>query len=145
MRAKGAPPTRRQLKLAARLARNMSEGIIEAPAVAARAAGFAASTANAITNTIKSKSFQDLLEQFLPDHKILKAHSELITTENEAVRLGSIKLAYQVKGKLDADNTMNPTVNIAFLNEPDQASPMMILDSSKKYVDVLESGRPVDI
>lgn len=83
---------------------------------------------------IESKGFKELLEQYLPDSKLAKVHSEgleankiisanitygeadektndFIEVPDYTARKGYLELAYKVKGKIAPDPTPPPTSN----------------------------------
>jgi hypothetical protein len=99
--------TRKQKKLLTTLGKHKS---IEADMLAA---GYAPSTARQQKEILKNPSFEGLLEQYLPDNKVMLAHEEgleavrihgtndnFIEVPDHATRLKAAELAYKVKGRL---------------------------------------------
>lgn len=62
-------------------------------------AGYSIVTADKPKQIIQSKSFQDLLEEYLPDDMLMNALAEDIKSK-KGNRKGEIELAFKVKGKL---------------------------------------------
>lgn len=86
-------------------------------AEAMRQAGYSPNTARAPTKLTNSKAWSELLEQYLPDDRLLQKHDEALeavkwndfTGEREpdqSIRLRATELGYKIKGKL-SDNTVN--------------------------------------
>ena len=74
------------------------------------AAGYAPSTAkHQPPSTTKAKGWTKLLDQYLPDERLLGVHDELLDSPQDQIRLGAVGLGYKVKGKLqpEAVNTFN--------------------------------------
>lgn len=78
---------------------------------AMKAAGYSPSTINTPEVLTKSKAWQELMEDYMPDKKLFKKHDEALeatkwndfTGEREAdhtIRLKAVDLAYKLKGRL---------------------------------------------
>lgn len=74
-------------------------------------AGYAPNTAIKPSQVKKSKGWKQLLDQYLPDEKLLGVHDELLDSKQDQIRLGAVGLGYKVKGKLAPE-----TVNTANFN-----------------------------
>ena len=102
--------------------RAFAEELVANPTTSLRGAmlksGYAPATAQQPTAIVKGPSFQALLQQYLPQDKILRRHGELIETDNENVALGAVKLAHQVRGNLASDGASFTQLNVKFEGAP---------------------------
>jgi len=81
-------------------------------------AGYSPSVAKTPGNITKAESFQELLDQYLPQNKLLNRHGELVDSENETVALGAVKLAHQVRGNLNSGENALANITINFEGAP---------------------------
>jgi polynucleotide 5'-kinase involved in rRNA processing len=92
--------------------------------------GYSPNTAVAPTKVTESKGFNELLEKYLPDDKLLKVHEEALeakkwndfTGEREpdhTTRLKAVDLGYKLKGKIGGTQ-----VNV--LNQGDMSMGLLI-------------------
>lgn len=76
-------------------------------------AGYASTTARKQPKSVmKAKGWTQLLEEKLPDEKLLSVHDELLDSKTDQIRLGAVGLGYKVKGKLAPENVANTQINI---------------------------------
>lgn len=93
-------------------------------------AGYSESVQNAPTKVTKSKTWQDLMEQYLPDDQLAKIHNDLLNKKENIVvkdRFGGVEIiptgqvdtqaakaalemAYKLKGKNKEDNEQRQTI-----------------------------------
>lgn len=64
------------------------------------AAGYSKATAKTPQKLTRSKGWQQLVDKFLPDAKLLKVHSELLENKDWRARDAGLDKAYRLKGKL---------------------------------------------
>lgn len=94
---------------------------------AMRDAGYKNTTATVPKNLTKSKGFNELVEEYLPDEKLLKAPNEALeatkwndfTGEREqdhTTRLKASELGLKIKGRLQPDGQINQQINIELPN-----------------------------
>lgn len=83
--------------------------------------GYDPTTAKNPKNLTESKGWKELMDDWLPDDKLLKAHDEaldavkIVTSPTEAdsilpdhmIRLKAVELGYKVKGKLQPESVNN--------------------------------------
>ena len=73
--------------------------------------GYSPNTANTPSKLTKSKAWPELMEQYIPDEKLLIAHEEALQAtkwndftgereEDHTTRLRAVDLGYKVKGKI---------------------------------------------
>ena len=98
------------------------------------------------TNLTKSKGWKELLEQYLPDDKLLKKHDEALEAkkwndftgereEDQAIRLRAIELGYKLKGKLTENNVLQQynigEMNLEFIGKDESSIKQMATGSSE--------------
>lgn len=133
--------TRKQRKLAQAFIESAHQGARKTNKELALQAGYSHASAKSISNIMQRKSFKELVEDMLPDSYLLERHETILQSNNDAVRLGGLKLAYQIKGHLAPESNAPTVVNVAFLNEPGAALPtkevnsreVVDLDTDKSY------------
>lgn len=81
--------------------------------------GFTPTEAKTPSKVLESKSFQSLLDKYLPQDKVLNRHGQLVESDNEAVALGAVKLAHQVRGNFNEGTQVNNFV-VQFENAPQE-------------------------
>ena len=110
-------------------------------------AGYTEAMAKNPAQTLNSLSFQAILNDMLPDSFLLSRHKQLVATDNEAVSLNAVKLGYQVKGKLQPEQSGVTNVNISFGGAPVsyQTQDGTVIDISDKYVQDKEEDSPQEI
>lgn len=97
---------------------------------AMRDVGYKVTTATVPGNLTKSKGWKELLEQYLPDDKLLQKHDEALeavkwndfTGEREpdqSIRLRATELGYKIKGKL-SDVQVNQQFNFGKVLEDER-------------------------
>lgn len=98
--------TLRQKKLAINLgkSRTLQEAMLKSD--------YSKSTAHQQTNITKSKSWQKLLEEKLPDSELLQVTKDALKAQREDLpdhptRLRAAEQGYKLKGKLTTDNSIN--------------------------------------
>lgn len=69
--------------------------------------GYPPTTAKNPQQVTKTKSWQQLMEKFLPDERLLSVHDELLDSKQDQIRLGAVGLGYKVKGKLQPETQNN--------------------------------------
>ena len=88
-------------------------------------AGYDPTTAKNPKNLTQSKAWPELMEEFLPDDKVLKVHAQgleatkIFSSHTEPdkeivdhpTRLKAVEMAYKVKGKLN-ENSVQVQVNV---------------------------------
>lgn len=74
-------------------------------------AGYSPNTAKAPTKVTKSKGWKVLMDEMLPDSKLLSVHEELLDSTQPQIRLGAVGLGYKVKGKLQPEAVNNFNVS----------------------------------
>ena len=76
-------------------------------------AGYTIAVSKRPSQVTESKGFLELLEEHLPDDKVLSVHKQLLDDKDARVKLGAVKLAYSVKGKIadGADKPKGDTYN----------------------------------
>lgn len=87
--------------------RKVAKAIIEnhgtSVSKAMRDAGYSDAYASNPQELIRTKSFQELLDEYLPDEKLAQVHAELIDNEEANIRLRSVDLGYKIKSKFEPD------------------------------------------
>lgn len=71
---------------------NISKSMIQA--------GYTPATAKNPSNLTNSKGWQNLMDKFLPDKKLLQVHNELLENPDWRARDAGLDKAYRIKGKL---------------------------------------------
>jgi len=110
----GTQVTNRQVALAKEMGANLSQPTGHAM----RKVGYSEHTIKKAGTTINSVGFQSLMDKYIPQDKILKRHSELVATDNEAVALGAVKLAHQVRGNMDDHKQAGNIIQVNFEGAP---------------------------
>ena len=88
-------------------------------------AGYPRTTVNNPKVLTESKYWKQIMNQYLPDHKLFKKHEEALdatkwndfTGEREAdhsIRLKAVDMAYKLKGRGVDSSTSNTQINISF-------------------------------
>ena len=146
-------PTSKQ-KLAAKKMVALAQktgGIDKIKAEAMRQAGYSPRTARTPTKLTESKAWPELLEQYLPDEKLLQKHDEALeavkwndfTGEKEpdqSIRLKATELGYKLKGKLSETSVLQQfnvggEMSIKFIGEDE-------IDSIKQVAIGGSEGQP---
>ena len=66
---------------------------------AMKLAGYSKSSAKDPQRLTRSKGWQELMEKYLPDKKLLKVHKELLENNDWRARDAGLDKAYKVKGR----------------------------------------------
>lgn len=78
---------------------------------AALAAGYSLSTANSAVNIERTDEYQSIVDNYLPDDKLLKKHQEFLDSESEHIGVKALDMAYKLKNKYGKDG-VEVTVNV---------------------------------
>lgn len=70
---------------------------------AMRKAGYSKAYASNPQQLVATKSFQQLLDEYLPDELLTSTHRELIHDEDSNIRLRSVDLGYKIKAKFEPE------------------------------------------
>lgn len=98
---KGLVKNSTRMQVAARLmAETISKGDVakKTQGEILKEAGYAKSLVANPSHITRTKSFQALLEKYLPMNKIVQRHAELIESQTENVALNAVTLGYRVQG-----------------------------------------------
>lgn len=87
-----------------------------------REAGYSESVTTTPGKVMETDSFQLLLQEHLPEKKVVKRHQELVDTQDERVAIQAVKLAHQLRGRLDnVRQAQQQRIEINFGNKPTTA------------------------
>lgn len=68
---------------------------------AMRKAGYSKNYSKNPQSLVSTKSWQELMEQYLPDELLTKRHRELLDDDDSSIRLRSVDLGYKIKNKFE--------------------------------------------
>ena len=70
---------------------------------AMREVGYSDAYAKNPQKLLQTKSFQELLDEYLPDELLTSTHRELVHDEDSNIRLRSVDLGYKIKNKFEPE------------------------------------------
>lgn len=91
-------PTERQKKVLKNIVENrgsMRQAMIDA--------GYSVEYAKNPKQFRDTKTWQELLDEYLPDWLLLETHEELLGSEDESVKLRSVDLGYKIKARFEPE------------------------------------------
>ena len=80
---------------------------------------------------VKTKSWNKLLDEELPDGKLLAKHKSLLDAKNENVQLGAVKLGYEIKNKIQPEQPKAQNIQINLINNP---TILKVMDENAKRI-----------
>lgn len=102
---------------------NVSKAMIQA--------GYSPATAKNPKNLTMSKGWQELMEEQLPDAKLLKKHNSLLNAPSKRVQLGALDLAYDIKNKKKTHVGNATQINIYNLPPEEQQKINEVLEDNE--------------
>jgi len=119
---KTAHATDKQRKAAEIAAQAIVEGRHKPKKEILREAGYSDAVTTTPGKIMETDTFQALLNELLPEELTVKRHKELVITDNEAVAIQAVKLAHQLRGRLEnVRQAQQQQVVINFGNAPSSA------------------------
>lgn len=68
----------------------------------------------------ESKGFKELMEEHLPDNKLIKKHEQLLHDEESTIQIKALDMAYKLKGSYAPDKTQTLNLDLkAELSDPE--------------------------
>lgn len=85
-------------------------------------AGYTGRSLEAPSQVVKRDSFQELLQKYLPEDRVMQRHGELMEADNEHVAAKMVMGAHKLRGRIQ-DNKQQPVtqIDINFKNNPTTA------------------------
>lgn len=80
-------------------------------------AGYSEATAKTPQKLTESKAWLELMEEHLSDQKLTEKHEAFLNSENEAVGIKALDLAYKLKGSYAPDKNLNVNVEVKTIDD----------------------------
>lgn len=114
----------RQLKAAKLYVKARAGELSMSKAEILKASGYGKATSDVPHKVFEKPSFKALLDAMMPDDKLVAAHNDLMeNSTDDRVRLGAVKLGYEVKGyKGDGSTQPQNVTNIAVFGLPNRGN-----------------------
>ena len=82
---------------------------------AMKKAGYAETTASTTGKLTNTDGWQELMQKYLPDSKLVKKHNQFLNSEREEIGIKALDMSYKLKGSYAPEKSLN--LNLEFVSE----------------------------